>query len=172
MKRAWILLASAAIALAASSCKKDEPKSTRWDNAAASAASAAQAPASASAVASAEPAKAGGSFNKFFPADGVDGTKRVFSQEKDGFAEAKLQKDGKEIAVLSVSDTQANQDARDKFKSATDKVQGHPVIAVGKNQSAMLVKDRWQVKVSSQSLDHEARKQWLGKFDVAGLASL
>ncbi|MEO7097069.1 MAG: hypothetical protein ABI175_27665, partial [Polyangiales bacterium] len=44
----------------------------------------------------------GSAFNKFFPADDTDGMKRVYTQEKEGFAEAKLQKDGKDVGILSV----------------------------------------------------------------------
>ena len=47
-----------------------------------------------------------------------------------------------------------------------------PLVTVGKNQSALLVKDRYQVKVSSQVLDAEARKAWIGRFNLAGLAAL
>ena len=46
----------------------------------------------------------GSEFNKFFPKDG-DGFDRVFVQEKKGFAEAKLNKGGKNVAMLSISDT-------------------------------------------------------------------
>ena len=55
-------------------------------------------------VAVAKNAEAGGDFNKFFP-EGSAGYARVFSQEKKGFAEAKLNKGGKNVAVLSISDT-------------------------------------------------------------------
>src|SRR6056297_2232333 len=51
-----------------------------------------------------ETATQGGEFNKFFPtAD--DNYERVFTKEKKGFAEAKLKKDGKELAMLAVFDT-------------------------------------------------------------------
>ena len=35
--------------------------------------------------ADAPPVKEAGSFNKFFPADGVEGMKRIYTQEKTGF---------------------------------------------------------------------------------------
>jgi hypothetical protein len=123
----------------------------------------------------AEPAqqeKAGASFNKAFPPDGVDGYKRVFTQEKEGFAEAKLQKDGKDVATLAITDVENDAEAKGKFGKSTESLSGHPLVTVGKNQSALLVKNRFQVKVSSQALEPDARKQLLSKFDLATLASL
>jgi hypothetical protein len=144
------------------SCKKEE---SRWDKAAASAA-----PTKPKDPAQQE--KAGSSFNKAFPPDGVDGHKRVFTQEKEGFAEAKLQKDGKDVATLAISDASTDADAKAKFEKSTEKVSGYPLVTVGKNQSALLVKDRYQVKVSSQTLDADARKALLQKFDLQALAAL
>lgn len=114
---------------------------------------------------------AGGAFNKFFPPDGADG-KRTFTQEKEGYAEAKLQKDGKEIATLSIADVSTNPDAKKKYDGASDKVAGHPLTTLGSTMSSVLVKDRYQVRVSSPSLDANARKDLLGKFDLAGLSKL
>jgi hypothetical protein len=148
-----------ALALSLAACEK-EP--TRWDQAASSKPTAI----------TAEGSKPGAAFNKFFPADGTDGYSRVYAAEKPGYAEAKLKKDGKDVAVLSISDTANDADAKSKFASAGDKVKGYPLVTVGKNQSAVLVKDRYQVKVSSQMLDADARKTWLERFDLAGLAGL
>jgi hypothetical protein len=144
----------------ACACGNDKP--SRWD-AAASATPAAPAPGAAPTD--------GGAFNRYFPAE-AGGVKRVFTQEKTGFAEAKLQKDGGDLATVSVADTNANPEARDKFKTATEQLKGHPVMTVGKNQTTVLVKDRFQVKVSSPTLDDAARREWLGRFDFAGLESL
>ena len=141
---------------------KDTPKSTRWDDAAAAASTPAP-------ITSTGPVTKGASFNAAFPADGVDGYKRVFTQEKEGFAEAKLQKDGKDVATLSIADTNANADAKSKFADAKEKLGEWPMMTVGKNQTTVLVKDRYQVKVSSQTLDHEARKKLLGDFDLKRL---
>jgi hypothetical protein len=161
----WAAALVAFAALALGGCK-EEKKSTRWDQAASAA------PTAPATAAPTEKPKEGGAFNKFFPADGTDGAKRVFSQEKDGFAEAKLTKDGKELAVLSISDIKATPDAKDKFAKATEKLDAYPLVTVGKNQSAILVKDHWQVKVSSTTLDGDARKTWLSKFDLKGLSAL
>lgn len=145
-------------------CKKDEPKSTRWDDAAAVTVSIAPS--------SSVPVMATGSFNKFFPKDGEGGLKRIFSADKESYAEAKLQKDGKEVAQLSISDTERLAAAKGKFEGATEKLEGYPVLKVGNNQTTVLVKDRFQVKVASPTLDHEARKAILATFDLKGLASL
>ncbi len=153
---ALVLAAAALVAC------KSEPKSTRWDDAAAAASTPAP-------IASAGPVAEGSTFNAAFPPDGVDGCKRVFTQEKDGFAEAKLQKDGKDVATLSIADTNANAEAKAKFDGAKEKLGDWPMTTVGKNQTTVLVKDRYQVKVSSPSLDHDARKKLLEKFDLKRL---
>lgn len=158
--RTLALLGALALSSSALGCK--EPPS-RWDTAATS---------TVARSADAPPVKEAGSFNKFFPADGVEGMKRIYTQEKTGFAEAKLQKDGKDVAVLSISDASGDAEALKKFEGATDKVQGYPLVTVGKNQSSLLVKGRYQVKVSSQQLDADARKAWLEKFNLSGLSSL
>lgn len=167
-RRLFLALAIAAGALLSACSKTDEPRSTRWADASAALASAAASgpPPSASAA----PVVEGGALNKYFPAES-DGRKRVFTQEKPGFAEAKLQKDGKDVATLSISDTDGTPDAKKKFDEAKDKLAGkHPLVTVGKNQSSVLVGGRWQVKVSSQELDAPARSALLSTFDLEGLA--
>ncbi len=152
------------LALVHVACTKEPPAPTRWDTDAA--------PGTIATAAVSPEAKPGSVFNAFFPPDGTEGTKRIFTQEKAGFAEAKVQKDGRDIAVLSISDTLSDEQARKKFSAATDKIGAFPLITVGKNQSALLVKDRYQVKVSSQTLDDAARKAWLSQFNVNGIAGL
>jgi hypothetical protein len=167
--RASALSVAFAASLLAAACSKDEPRSTRWADASAALASAAASgpPPSASAA----PVIEGGALNKRFPPDGEGGMKRVFTQEKAGFAEAKLQKDGKDVATLSISDTDGTPDAKKKFDEAKEKLAGkYPLVTVGKNQSSVLVAGRWQVKVSSQELDAAARSALLSKFDIEGLA--
>ena len=161
MMRRMMLVVPLVLGLAALGCKR-EP--TRWDQAATE-----KLP---GAAASAAEVKSGGSFNALFPADGTDGASRVFSQEKPGFAEAKLRKDGREFAVLSISDAVNDPDVRGKFAAATERLQGYPLVHVGKAQTALLVKDRYQVKVTSQTLEPEARKAWLERFNLAGVAGL
>jgi hypothetical protein len=154
----------------AGACKHDPPPS-RWDDAAAAAASRAAAPPSAVSAAPKPEIAAGGALNTFFPKD-QDGATLTYSAEKTGYAEAKLRKDGKELGVLSISDVRNNPDAASKFSAAPDTSLGWPLVTQGKNQSAVLVAKRWQVKVSSPALDERARKGWLAKFDLAGLANL
>jgi hypothetical protein len=164
----WGLLS---LLLVASGCKKE----TRWDQAAGTTTSEVRAQARAEAGLPPEPEvkqTSGSSFNKLFPADGTEGYSRVFTQEKEGFAEAKLQKDGKDMAVLALADVVNDDVAKKKFANAADKIESYPLVTVGKNQSALLVKDRYQLKVSSQTLDAAARKALLQKFDLAGIARL
>ena len=117
--------------------------------------------------------QSGGSFNRFFP-DGGGGYQRVYTQEKKGFAEAKLKKNGKEVAVLSISDTLNAPNAVNKFKQSTETINGYPAVNQGKTGTAVLVGDRFQVKVFSRdsSFTEEDRKAWLNKFDLRGLSRL
>lgn len=162
-----LLISSLVVGLALSSvacCKSEKPES-RWEKAAQSAENKKKDDLPA------PPVAAGGDVNKFFPKDG-DGYTRTFTQEKQGFAEAKISKDGKEVATASINDTNATPDAKTKFATAPDKVAGFPLVTVGNNQSAALVANRWQVKISSPALDAAARKQLLERFDLQGLSKL
>ena len=167
MKRLSLTIATLTLALSftlVAGCD-DKKKSTRWDDAGAAAASAAEAtPASASAA----PVSAPGTLNKWFPAAGANGYKRVFAADKPGYAEAKLQKDGKDVATISINDG-VKPFAKAKFDESTEKLEGFPVMKMGDTQSGVLVKDRYQVKVTSPTLDHEARKGILASFDLKGM---
>ena len=118
-------------------------------------------------------AQSGGAFNRYFP-DGNNEYDRVYSQEKKGFAQAKLKQDGKEIAILSISDTSNNPAAATKFADSAEKINGYPAISQGNSGTAILVGDRYQVKIRSKdnSFDAGDRKKWLGKFDLRGLSKL
>lgn len=115
----------------------------------------------------------GGSFNRFFPAAG-EGFERVASQEKEGFAEYKLKKDGKEMAMLAVSDTVTNPEAAQKFQGSTKQIGGYPAIEQSTTTTAVLVDNRFQVKVLSRNpaFTKNDREAWLQKFDLRGLAGL
>ena len=117
--------------------------------------------------------ESGGSFNKFFPPSG-GGYQRVYSQEKKGFAEAKLKKDGKEVAVLAISDTLNNPSAAKKFEKSTQKIKGYPAVSQGKTGTTVLVGDRFQVKVLSRdpAFSESDRQAWLDKFDLKGLSKV
>lgn len=115
----------------------------------------------------------GSTFNKYFPAVS-NGYERIYTQEKTGFAEAKLKKDGKEVAVMAISDTVNNPSAADKFQSSTMTILGYPAVQQGSMATAVLVNDRFQVKVLSRdaSFTESDRQAWLAKFDLNGLAKL
>jgi hypothetical protein len=117
---------------------------------------------------------AGGEFNKFFPAANEGGFTRVASQEKEGFAEYKLKKDGKDVAMLAITDTVANPEAAAKFQGSTRQINGYPAIEQGSTATAVLVDNRFQVKVLSRnpSFTKEDREMWLQKFNFAGIAGL
>ncbi len=114
----------------------------------------------------------GSKLNKFFP-QGGDGYQRVYTQEKKGFSEAKLKKDGKELGLLSISDTTSTPGAAAKFSNSTKKIAGYPAVEVGNTQTAILV-GKYQVKALSRSPSFTAsdRASWIEKFNLDGLAQL
>jgi hypothetical protein len=125
----------------------------------------------------AKDATQGSEFNKFFPKPEA-GYERVFTQEKKGFAEAKLKKDGKDFAMLAVSDAEKEAttalDPRKKFENSPKQVAGYPSVTVGATQTALLINNRYQVKVLSRNPAFTAadREAWLQKFDLQGIARL
>ncbi|MBE9192769.1 hypothetical protein IQ230_20920 [Gloeocapsopsis crepidinum LEGE 06123] len=121
----------------------------------------------------AKDATQGGSFNQFFPT-ASRGYERVYTQEKKGFAEAKLKKDGKDVALMAISDTRSLPTAAAKFKNATKEIAGYPALEIGSTQTAVLVADRYQVKVLSRDALFTAsdREALLKQFDYQGLAKL
>ena len=121
----------------------------------------------------AKDATKGGEFNKFFP-KGQNGYERVYTQEKKGFAEAKLKKDGKELAMLAVTDTKSLPAAAAKFANAKASIAGYPSVDMGTPHTSVLVNDRYQVKVISKAptFGKDARAEWIQKFDLTGLSKL
>ncbi len=115
----------------------------------------------------------GGALNKFFPKD-ADGYKVVYNQEKDGFVQASLNKDGKEVGTFAVSDLSTNMDTKAKYKKSTMKVAGYPALKKGSKGHTILVGDRYQVSIRSKdaSFDEKMRKAWFEKFDLSGLSKL
>lgn len=115
----------------------------------------------------------GGEFNAFFP-EATGDYERIFAQEKQGFAEIKLKQKGQELAVMSISDIRNNPSAADKYKNSSSQLDGFPLVQQGSTATALLVGDRYQVKVLSRSPDFTAadRETWLSQFDLQGLATL
>ncbi|PQO24984.1 hypothetical protein C5Y96_26110 [Blastopirellula marina] len=156
----WFLISILVLCPVLLGCWESE---SRWD--------AAQQATQEGATAVSEAALDGAVFNKFFPAQ-TDGVDIVYKQEKDGFSQASLNRDGKLIAMLSISDTRNNPTAREKYQGSTVRIQGYPVVHRDKTTS-MLVADRFQVQVQSEgdALTEEDRMKWLEKFDLGGLAN-
>lgn len=121
----------------------------------------------------AKEATKGSSFNRFFPASG-GGFERVYTQEKKGFAEAKLKRDGKDVAMLSISDTRSVPNAATKFQNSTKTIAGYPALEIGNTQTAILVGDRYQVKVLSRdpSFTQSEREAWIKKFNLSSIAQI
>ena len=115
----------------------------------------------------------GGEFNKFFPKQGGD-YDLVYKQEKTGTAIASWQRDGEEVAILTITDLAKNASAADKFRKAEESVGGYPVTKSGSKGTVALVAGRFQVQVRSAEgqLDHSDRKRLLADFDLDGVAGL
>ncbi|MGJ3249720.1 MAG: hypothetical protein ACFE0J_01110 [Elainellaceae cyanobacterium] len=115
----------------------------------------------------------GSNFNQLFP-ESTDEYEVVPAQEKRGFAEYKLNRDGSTVAMLSVNDTVSNPDAAVKYATTTRQVGGYPAVDIGNTQTAILVAGRFQVKVQSrdESFTQGDREAWIEKFDLAGLAQV
>lgn len=121
----------------------------------------------------AKDATQGSQFNRYFP-QASNGFDRVYTQEKKGFAEAKLKRDGQDVAMLSISDTASLPSAAAKFRNSTKKIAGYPAVEIGKTQTSVLVGDRYQVKVLSRdpSFTPSDREAWLQRFNLDSLAKL
>jgi len=115
----------------------------------------------------------GSAFNKFFPRSG-GGYSVVPAQEKKGFAEHKVNRDGKNVAVLSINDTISNPEAAAKYQQSTTKIAGFPSVPQGNTGTGVLVGDRFQVKAQSRdpSFTPQDRVAWIQKFDLNGLSKL
>jgi hypothetical protein len=115
----------------------------------------------------------GGSLNAAFPEDSGS-FKVVFVQEKQGFVQAVLKDGSIDVATLAVADLIDSPDARAKFVNSTDQIGGAPVAASGAKGTTLLVADRYQVQVRSQTeaFDESARRAWLGKFKLDRLSQL
>jgi hypothetical protein len=116
----------------------------------------------------------GGKFNKLFPGDET-GYDVVYTQEKQGFAQAQLKRNGTPVADLSISDMVTNPSAINKYSSASQQISGYPTVAVGANGTATLVGSRFQVQVRTrpgQNFSAQERDQWIAKFKLAELARM
>lgn len=115
----------------------------------------------------------GGEFNKFFP-EQSGSYDRVAKQEKQGFAEYSLRRDGEEIAQLSVTDLRSNPQAAAKFQQPDMMVAGYPAKKDGSKGTTLLVEKRFQVKVRSPGgqLNEADRVKWLKAFNLDGIAGL
>jgi hypothetical protein len=115
----------------------------------------------------------GTAFNRLFPKPQT-GEQLVFTQEKRGFSQARLKEGDATKALLSISDVITAPDSRDKFRAANQQLRSWPLVEQGPQASALLVADRFQVKVIGQGagLDQEKRHELLGAFDLPGLAAL
>ncbi|MEM8603949.1 MAG: hypothetical protein AAGF24_08955 [Cyanobacteria bacterium P01_H01_bin.121] len=118
-------------------------------------------------------AKPGSTFNPFFPPS-ADGYEVVPAQEKQGFAEYKLNRAGETVAMLTINDTVSLPAAATKYNDATVEIAGYPAVNQGTTATGILVNGRYQVKVLSRSpaFTERDRAAWIEKFDLVGLAQV
>lgn len=155
--------------LLTTACAPEEP--SRWDQAQQETTQ--KQPATGTKTTTAAKPTSGSQFNKFFPQPGA-GYERVYTQEKAGFAEAKLKQGGKDVAMLAISDTTSNPSAAAKYQQSSKTIAGYPAVETGTTATSVLVGDRYQVKVLSRDPDFTKsdREAWLQKFDLDGLKNL
>jgi len=112
-------------------------------------------------------------FNRLFPKPQA-GEQLVFTQEKRGFSQARLKQGAEVRALLSISDVASAPASRNKFIHTEERLQSWPLVDQGSQASALLVADRFQVKVIGQGsgLDVQQRHELLGAFDLQALAAL
>lgn len=155
----WMLVAACAIL----GCQ--EKSANRWEKA--------EQESETSPKAVAKEAIAGGEFNRFFPQ--VESPwDIVYKQEKSGFAQASLHQEGREVALLSVSDTVNNPEAKEKYQNSKLMIAGRPAVALGEQGTAILVNDRFQIQVRSMdpTFGSEERMEWLTKFDLDAIGRI
>jgi hypothetical protein len=123
----------------------------------------------------AKEAVSGDKLNKFFPKTGGEWD-LVYTQEKHGMSQAELKKGGKAVAQLAIFDTLTDAKVAEEYRDAKDKLDDkYPMLGKGKLGTAVLVADRFQVQVRTlpgADFAEADRKEWLQKFDLAGLATL
>ena len=124
-------------------------------------------------IAVTEDAVKGGQLNRYFPQDEKD-YEIIYTQEKRGFAQAKLKQNGEEMALMSISDVANNPTATKKFQDSQDTLGNYPLVNQGSKATAVLVNNRYQVKIVARNdtFDATRRQQWLKKFDLNPLAEL
>ena len=115
----------------------------------------------------------GTALNRLFPAPEA-GETLVFTQEKRGFSQARLKQGDAVRALLSISDVTTSPASRTKFGSSGSALAGWPLVEQGDQSSALLVADRFQVKVIGQGagLSLDERHELLGAFNLQALAAL
>ncbi len=131
-----------------------------------------EAPAAVQAPAPAQPTE-GGDFNKFFP-KAKDGTfERVFTQEKTGFALAEILRDGKKVALLSIT-TLENAGAPPAQEMGSRSIAGFPVTDTGTLQTSIVVGNRFKVVARSTDtgFTRADRDHLIESVDLKGLAAL
>ena len=115
----------------------------------------------------------GSQLNRYFPKS-ANGFSVVAAQEKKGFAEHKVNKGGKNVAMLSISDTVSTPASASKYQQSASKIAGFPAVDQGQNGTGVLVGDRFQVKAQSRdpSFTKQDRVNWIQKFNLNGLSQL
>ena len=159
-RRRWMLILLPMVV--ASGCRQ-EP--SRWDEV--------QKETRRNAPAVAKEAVPGSAFNKMFPKPEGD-FDVVYSQEKAGFAQAKLVKKGEDVATLSIFDTVSNPESAAKYKDTQETFENYPHHRDRQQRDGPARGDRYQVQIRSTDANFSKfdREDWLKKFDLANLAKV
>ncbi len=76
---------------------------------------------------------------------------------------------------MSISDVLNNPSTVNKYQDSATKINGFPAVTQGKSGTAVLIADRYQVKIRSKdtsAFTESDREKWLKKFDLRGLSKL
>ena len=157
--------------LACSGCEKEEAPPAKWsvDRSAkpkippTSPAGDVKAP-----VATPEVVKGSALNGVFLPKD-YEGLNRVFTTEKEGFAQAEYKKGDEAMFTLSVTDLKDQPDLSAKYANVQDTLEGHPYMKRCKGGSMVLVNGRFQVKLTSKRMDEPTRKDHLSRLNFSAL---
>lgn len=96
----------------------------------------------------------------------------VADKDYSAYASAKLMKDNKEVAILSIGDASKNPKETQGFQSKSI-IAGYPA-QISKKQTKLLVANRYLVRVGSTADDFtdKDRAAWIQKFNLDTLATL
>lgn len=91
----------------------------------------------------------------------------------EGFAQCTLTQGDKRLGAIVIRDLQKSGGNTDAYAKSTEQLAGFPLLEPGSTISSILVNNRYEVRVFSQSTDltQAQRRAWIQKVDLQGLAA-